>query len=192
MHLLLGFDIHAPLSSPPDPAWGGTRREQYLLRPEIAVPLSVDRMVWPSLLTNRDAPFGLLLTLDELDRHSTRLVESGVDHPTLVCISGFADSPLPEAWGIASPLPNIAGTDLGFDIADASLLSGLSNCGLTPPEQRKMRAAWTRNVNHYGLVNDLESASLIRKEYDELVQEHSPFYVYLIRQVNQGTFLPGA
>lgn len=35
--------------SPPDPSWDGTRREQYLLRPEIAAPWS-DRMVWPSLL----------------------------------------------------------------------------------------------------------------------------------------------
>lgn len=148
------------------------------------MPLSVDHMVWPSLLTNRDGPFGLLLTLDELARHRRRLVQSGVDHPMLVCISGFADSSLPEAWSMATPLPDIAGTDLGFDIADASLLSGLSNCGLTPPEQQQMRQAWAPSINQYGLVNDLESASLVSKAYDELVPEHSPFFVYLIRKVN--------
>jgi len=48
---------------------------------------------------------------------------------------------------------------LGYDVADDSLLSGLSNCGLAPREEaRRMRETWAPVVNRYHLFDDRATA----------------------------------
>lgn len=50
---LLGYDLRHDASPALNAMWSLDRREQYLLRPEIALPKSVDRFVWPSAFHRR-------------------------------------------------------------------------------------------------------------------------------------------
>jgi hypothetical protein len=45
---LVGFDIRWARSKPLLDLWPDQRREQFLLRPDVLIPLSVDRGAWPS------------------------------------------------------------------------------------------------------------------------------------------------
>lgn len=192
--VFLGYDVRTSLEGHIENSWDTARRSDYLLRPEIIRPVSVDRIVWPSLLTDETPPFGLLTTLDEVVRSMKELERSVGGEPTLIGIFGFPnrECTIPAAWSMAvgtQPTPEcIHGVtkDLGFDVADEFMLGGLSNCKITPEERGRICESWIRKVNMYGLLEDLESASMVKTVYDLLVPEHSPFYVYFIQQIRFG------
>lgn len=198
--IFLGYDIRTSLEGHIEKSWDAARRYDYLLRPETTRPVSVDRMIWPSLLTNEAPPFGLLTTLDELVRSIEELERSAGGELTLIGVYGFPnrESTVPAAWSMAmgtqrtSECIHGVSTDLGFDVADEFLLSGLSNCQLTPEERGRICERWSQNVNMYGLLDDLESALRVKTVYDRLVPEHSPFYVYFIQQIHWHGLLQAA
>jgi hypothetical protein len=47
---------------------------------------------------------------------------------------------------------------LGYDVADRSLLSGLSNCGYDGDEKPILTKTWSDKVNEVGLLRDLNDA----------------------------------
>jgi len=67
---------------------------------------------------------------------------------------------------------------LGYDVADASRISGLSNCGYTPDELEQLRPLWVPRINGFGLLTTLQDAVEFRELCDTRVPEHSPFWVY--------------
>ena len=75
--------------------------------------------------------------------------------------------------------PDDAWTFLGFDVADGSLLSGLTNCGYRDEDfAETSREKWTRNLNRYHLFDDRVPADRFRAFSDERIPEHAPFLVY--------------
>jgi hypothetical protein len=83
------------------------------------------------------------------------------------------------------PEPLLDGSEdwpvVGYDVADASLLSGLMNCGYSQPERRALRPAWATKLNRSGLFDSVEDAFAFRAVTDSRVPEHAPFFVFAIR-----------
>jgi len=75
-----------------------------------------------------------------------------------------------------SELP--AGSELlGFDVADASGTSGLTNCGYTPVDKRQVQSKWAGRLNDFGLLKTYEDALEFRDTCDKRAAEHAPFWV---------------
>jgi hypothetical protein len=72
---------------------------------------------------------------------------------------------------------------LGFDVADAGLTSGLSNCGHKQSEIAGLRASWVADLNEHHLFTDMARALAFRDVTDRRVPEHAPFFVYALSLV---------
>ncbi len=66
---------------------------------------------------------------------------------------------------------------LGYDIADAWLLSGLVNCGYTH-SHRMLLKHYIAHLNQNHLFDDPAVAARYAKETNVRVAEHAPFFVY--------------
>jgi len=183
---LLGFDARE-VSLPP---WDASRRDLYLLRRDVQKPLSVDSTVWPSLFPVdlpewRGPNQGLW---DDLSRLRASLGQrSSQAHWTVavswVSIDGFS-KPSPSAGPYREPMtpPAIdpAWRRLGFDVADAGLTSGLTNCGYLQTEVAGLRASWASDLNEHHLFTDVAKAFAFRDLTDRRVPEHAPFFAYAL------------
>jgi hypothetical protein len=76
---------------------------------------------------------------------------------------------------------------LGYDIADAARISGLSNCGYTSEDKRQL-LGWEMRLNDFGLFPDLQDAIAFRAVTDKRVSEHAPFWIFGIYRL-KGTVL---
>jgi hypothetical protein len=212
---LLGFDIRE-LWSQSDNLWDPARREFFLLRPNVLRPLAADTLVWPSLFdTGQGIGFpeperqhlhlaGVLLPpyigpntgLWENARVMLRYLGEKWTGPrsySLVAISWLSEDSFAEAgkYGpyLANTLPMTSEPwrRLGFDVADGSRLSGLSNCAYTPGEIHRLRSLWGPRLNQDHLFGDPVDALRFRDMTNARVPEHAPFFVYglyLIGEVN--------
>ncbi len=148
----------APISDPAS-GWSADRRALYLLRPEVARPLSIDPVVWPSA------------------QGGVEIAASVVAGPSKAEAEGFAGS-----LGQAEVPSNEAWILLGYDVADSGFTSGLSNCGYRPDldDVEGLRRDWAPRLNAGGLFDDLEHAIAFRALSDGRIPEHAPFYVYAL------------
>jgi hypothetical protein len=71
-------------------------------------------------------------------------------------------------------------TLLGYDVADAGRISGLSDCGYTKEELKDLAPVWAPRLNSFGLLSTLEDAVAFRQLTDHRVPEHAPFWVYAL------------
>ena len=108
-----------------------------------------------------------------------------------VCVAVFAaaaEDPAEQEelrlrTGADTPLaPDPAWTFVGFDVADGTEISGLSNCGYGA-DVEELRATWAARLNDRGLVGVLEDAFAFREVTDARVPEHAPLTVYGIWMV---------
>jgi len=67
---------------------------------------------------------------------------------------------------------------LGFDVADGSLCSGLSNCGYQVEEIDELRQRWAPSLNDRHLFDEPDAAFEFRALCDARIPEHAPFFVY--------------
>ena len=172
----------------PDASWDDARRDLYLLRRDVARPLSADRSVWPALdgigRTSFDFPFWV--PLDEVraqrdawaggarDEWVVVVFGVAVEHDAdaaLVggCVSLDAELRVEPAWAF-----------LGYDVTDSPTggISGLCNCGYSDePEASLLRARWGPLLNEQGLFGRVEDAFGFRVVCDRRVEEHAPFFV---------------
>jgi hypothetical protein len=161
-------------------------REVFLLRPEIELPYSVDGHVWPSVWgmsdQSQDNENGLWL---KLARMQQQLVEHGRT-AILVAVELLVPSNIP-AFGFpyslidSTPEPQTipeGSTCLGFDVADAGFLSGLSNCGYSEEDRARLRPEWQSKINDFGLLKSEQDAVMFKEMTDARVPEHAPFWVY--------------
>ncbi len=72
---------------------------------------------------------------------------------------------------------------LGFDIADGTTVSGLSNCGYKADDALAFRDAWAPRLNDHGLFDEVHDALAFRAVTDARVREHAPFAVYALWMV---------
>jgi hypothetical protein len=183
---LLGFDLRE-LFIPPDTAWTAERRATYLLREGVRKPLSVDPRVWPSLFGEdfpgwRGPNAGLW---DDLSRmRKARGVPLSKAHEAVavgwISGDGFSTaSPLgPFQERMAPPTASDDWSFLGFDVADAGFISGLTNCGYGAGERDGLRATWRQALNVHHLFSGLDEAFAFKAVADRRVLEHAPFFVY--------------
>ncbi|HEX2116543.1 MAG TPA: hypothetical protein VHM01_19220 [Alphaproteobacteria bacterium] len=202
----LGLDARLPAAQYLAREWTAQRRELFLLRPDIEQPLSVDRLVWPSLFRfpgdyvdaeRAASPAAEGLSFGEVALRlwrDRRRLESALNGPGGATASAVRIDLLTEpgdraddAWQILNvvPEPLLDGSEIwplaGHDVADASLLSGLMNCGYSQPERKALRPVWSAKLNRAGLFNSAEDAFAFRAVTDARVPEHAPFFVFAIR-----------
>lgn len=67
---------------------------------------------------------------------------------------------------------------LGFDVADFSGISALSNCEYRRAEKERLIPIWIPRMNGHGLLTSFEHATEFRQLSDSRIPEHSPFWVY--------------
>jgi hypothetical protein len=192
--IVLGFDARTPLANQSS-LWDDKRRSQYLIRLEIPSPISVDRGVWPAVSVNPDEEYPLFLwgSLSEIVGTFPKVATLESDAPAIVEIAVVAtDQESSSYWegiifGRIDPQKDrrftLASEFLGYDVADRSLISGVSNCQLSAEELAAVRKDWSRAINAWGLFGDPEDAEAFRAVCDRLVPEHSPFEVYRMRRI---------
>jgi hypothetical protein len=196
--ILLGYDIRDSLDDQTCAEWSQERRSQYLIRPEVRWPVSVDRIVWPSPIEENMNGFPLNLwssiaeAVEALRETAPHRSSAGSNTPAVIEISVVPDPQSARYWenlveGFAQP-----GTDdtlehtiesFGYDVADRYLLSGLSNCGLCAVEIDVVRKRFAPEINAFGLFGDPVAAADFRMSCDQLNQEHAPFCVYRVRRI---------
>jgi hypothetical protein len=200
---LIGFDLRLdPLTAAR--AWTPDRRLRFLLREDVAEPLSVDPMVWPSRFWQPHVPPGMGIP-QRLGTVAVPALTPGYTHlgvwDSLERLDGFAAASrvarLPRlliavlAWpgdhatdlgsSVAVPSDLEAWTSLGFDVADTSFVSGLVNCGYEPGEQIVLGERFASDLNESGLLTTLDAAFEFRDLTDARVLEHAPFVVFELR-----------
>lgn len=74
---------------------------------------------------------------------------------------------------------------LGFDVADGSFVSGLTNCGYATDQKEEARRLWGERLNLHHLFGSPEDADSFRLTADRGVPEHSPFRVYGLYRVEE-------
>ncbi len=205
--LLLGFDIRINDFS----EWPEKRRGQFLLRPEVLLPKSVDDMVWArhpiveelleDELVERNwefHPFHLSLWLLQ-----EALVDNQIDGVSIIVITILPEDDVPPmftafgsdhsrgydkratyAFGEWKERPEGAAfRPLGYDVADEWETSGLSNCGYRFPEDSAIKLEYGPMLNEHGLFTTIEDALPFVDVTDERVEEHYPFFVYGLHEL---------
>lgn len=199
---LLGFDAREMWLSF-ESEWSPERRDSFLLRGDLKKPLSTDTMVWASV-------FGLDESLEkppgweafdlwiDLDRMAASLDAGwGVERKAHWIIGltlrygTFRQGDMEMGYPTLDSLPMSTGSQqwtlLGYDISDASGLSGLSNCGYATDEVPALRERWGTHLNAYHLFSDVDQAIEFKKLSDNRVREHAPFFVYGLYLVEDNT-----
>ncbi len=201
--------------------WDSQRVHDFLLRTDIIKPLSTDSAVWESVfegapdmpkfrlpvwigpnrplwddlaslkacLSNqwprddRSCWFVAITRFYEVEHRESRLCDIG-HRPAGTVVFPFHEATSPNtalsSWQF-----------LGYDVADGSLLSGLSNCGYgTEEEIQSYRERFGGHLNEYHLLKDLDPAVEFRQLTNERIPEHSPFFVYALWLVESWPAVP--
>ena len=67
---------------------------------------------------------------------------------------------------------------LGYDVADASWISSLTNCGYSRKDKEELQQKWAARLNGFGLLKSYDDAAEFRNVSDARIQEHAPFWVF--------------
>ena len=174
---------------------GSEQAKTYLLRTDIVDVLSVDHMVWPSIFGEPGSgklvhPEWIGMNTPFWDHLSELQVAAAAVKEPMQFIAatwhtnrGFDE----EATGmfgrpyLSEPHPeHLDGTwkFVGYDIADGSFISGLSNCGYRDEERDALATQWAPHLNGYHLLEDIERAFEFREITNARVKEHAPFFVF--------------
>lgn len=209
----LGYDLRACAKDYVSTEWAATRRLTYLLKHDIPWPLSVDTTVWPSLFhfTSRRGDYRPVETVEVEPANQEQLVlrlwdDRAVMEATFhqkavqqtcfvpVAIELLDDRSAAEKseWKLITQAlsrqsePPRGWTSVGYDVADADYVSGLTNCGYAEDERTELSDS-IKALNEFGLFGDFERAAEFRSISEKRVPEHAPFFVYrLLVDLNEG------
>lgn len=178
------------------PPWNIDRREMYLFRLDVVVPLSVDSQVWPSVIGPQAIGGADHVDVDSVNRGSLHEVVNALCLPN-------RSPPLPSVDLIAIttrtsevsndippliPDNDLVGisptwTFLGYDVADQCLLSALSNCGFVDEvdDTPILRREWGARLNCHHLFYDFNDAVRFKEFSDvRLRGYHDPCFVFAL------------
>lgn len=166
---------------------------QYLIRPDIQCPLSVDTAVWQSVFDKHKR----FVQQPEMDY--VRDVWANYTDLEQAAASTFEDRCPPlwfvafaSVWNDAHPSlglqqtlqirPETIGTNwifLGYDVADEGLTSGLTNCVslIRPHDFAAERLAFMNQINTFHLFHEYEHAAEYKSFADRWFESHAPFFV---------------
>jgi hypothetical protein len=174
--VVLGFDARLPLDRAREGWADEERRHQYLLSPEVDVPLSVDEAVWP----RRDSGLGGGGFEVRTPRWATLAEARAEAHPddVLIAITAWRGSGEPETPPTAGQVPvDPSWVRLGWDVVAGVFPSAVSNCGFAPDDVLGWRDTWGARFNRFHLFDDLPTAFAYRDASNRRVAEHAPFSV---------------
>jgi|GEM_PF-1653060 len=141
--------------------WAAPRRSHFLVKTDVENIVSVDAAATP-LADPTDSP----------DETIELIVVADIGVPK--AYPGWADF----VQGNAIPEPYDARWEfLGFDICDASLLSGLVNCAIEQEDREEVEIKWGHLVNRFHLFDESGVAESYRLHINLLVPEHAPFFI---------------
>lgn len=179
-----------------DDSWTRDRRDRYLLSPEVARPLSVERRVWGAVAGHEDPPRPWIAVEEVLDRVP---VAEPMDAWVavvlgIVAVDAAEAAAIGQTMGADKDLVVDPGwTFLGFDVADGDI-SGRSNCGYDDAEMLDLRRAWGPKLNDHGLFTELADVLTFRTDTDARIPEHAPFRVFglwMVEALEDSTVTPG-
>jgi hypothetical protein len=138
------------------------------------------------------------LSLDQMGAHY-KAHRSPYANGVFIAIHLFSENPLTSNFiaysrdgiqfglelGDATPSDCPSNSEfLGYDVGDASWISGLSNCEYTATERKRLEPIWRHRLNSFGLLSTLDDAAEFRKLSDDRVSEHAPFWIYGISKLS--------
>lgn len=187
--MLIGFDVRQ--DCPDVPAWDEERRQRFLLRQDVDKPLSIDASVWPSAFDMQERVERPQWTgyVQDLWEDLGSLASAAADLGMALRYAAFEvlepDVAVPSelSWRERvlsvnpASLQHLNAEFVGYDVADYYLLSGLVNCAFTE-EERQAAARWLPHLNHRHLFASHEPALAFKREADNRVPEHAPFFVF--------------
>lgn len=183
-NVLLGFDAREAGGGG---EWNEKRRGDFLFRPDVARPCSIDRSVWRPIAEALDSPY--------LFWHDLALLQEEVhdrpERPWIVALGASLSACSPEEAAAVEPfIPLDASgqphtvdarwTFLGYDVADlGGSISGLMNCGLLPGHEdvEALRALWGPKLNSRHLFDGFADAVAFKDFSNHRVPAHAPFFV---------------
>lgn len=80
---------------------------------------------------------------------------------------------IPPAWSL-----------LGYDVADAAMLSALMNTGFSPEDRAELAPVWRPLLNRNHLFADPNHATAYTHIAADRTPEHAPFFVYGLWQIH--------
>lgn len=188
---ILGFDTREMWVSYTD-EWSTDRKVGFLLRQDLAKPLSVDRHVWPSvmemlfpfaeILPQLKNESNLWLELEQMQDYIAHIWETNVKPHWRIAVTVLIEEQEVETEASNSfVVPNIIDPNwkfLGYDVAQTNLWSGLSNERYEPDEIQSLQARWVTSLNDYHLFKDSEAAIEFAEWADRRDIGHAPYDVY--------------
>jgi len=192
---VLGFQLRLPPNELQ--AWDSQRRTTYLLGEELLSPLSVDTAVWPesndhkrlaevfedfSPLPN-SAPNGLGLysvKSEEILRQTTEARDSvliGISVTDNVAKALQSQHHLRHLTSLVE-LSSKGWIELGYDVANWWLMSGLTNCGYTLKEKAELLGRFSNSINSDGLFASVHAAREFGNYCNARFVQHAPFEAY--------------
>lgn len=204
---LIRFDVRLDRAKYVDEFWDAKHRNRFLLKEDVAWPLSVDPMVWPSVFYSEifrevnKLPYASIEVPPSTDKGNywrnlhemasyygkhKKPETGGVPIAVQVLSENSRDSDqLTMAFGNhsdpAEPPPR--SEFLGFDVADLSGISALCNCEYSHETKKHLAPVWVPRLNVFGLLTTSEHAAEFKQLSDSRVSEHAPFWVYGIWRV---------
>ncbi len=180
-NVLLGFDARETGGGG---EWSEQRRGDYLFRPDVARPCSIDPRVWRPVVEALDSPSRFW---DDLERLQEAIHEQP-EQPWIVALGVSLSACSPEEAAAVEPFLlsgqhhefDARWTLLGYDVADlGGSISGLMNCGFLPGHEdvEALRAAWGPKLNARHLFDDVADAVAFKDFSNHRVPEHRPFFV---------------
>ncbi len=191
--ILLGFDARERWFGEEEP-WGAEWITGALLRRDIDKPLSIDRLVWPSIFDfhpelepRYTGLYGQMWeSLEQLERH-LRQAALTRDH----WLVAFAVMPAAcdseqlarsREWG-ENTSPKQLDSDwqlLGYDVADDSANSSLVTMRAAgdATHPKSLRTRWGPHLNRAHLFADCSQAAEFKRFSDQAIPDHAPFFVY--------------
>jgi hypothetical protein len=150
--------------------WTSARINRHLIRKDVEFVLSVDPVVWP--LEDYD-PANAANGFKRSSKNFLEIdqwVDSEVSYDSFKIHHGLYIGEVDHTLRF-----------LGYDVADKSLTSSLSNCGAGPWCTRQYNS-----INKFSLFDDLREAEEFRNYSDSEVTGHAPFLVFSIFVDNRG------
>lgn len=167
-------------------SWNLERRRLFLLNSEVEFPLSVDRNVWPALGLPKHS--GIDETPIWKNQKLMRETLEGVNRipkGIYVLITIYADELYRSSkhWRLYLDVEGVVSQYLeedflGYDVADAGLISAISNCGFSPQQKACLSAKFAPKLNEHGLFAELAVARNFQLDSNRRIKEHAPFFIH--------------
>ncbi len=192
--IILGCHVRISTSKLPS-LWTTARRDLFLLKPSVGVPLSADKAVWPltadfriepklrgvEMLESPRVSNGLALSpvtgnvpvlARRLSKTSGHIVAFGIPQKSAnrLCYKHRIEFAVPS-----SAILEMGAHFVGFDVCDDWFMSGLMNCGLETNALLRLREQFGPLINQFGLFDRAGEANDLGVVLDRLVAEHAPF-----------------